>query len=249
MKTKTENDEQPGVRFWEHAGEVGYWKAMYASQDVATHTTRRLWNIAIDIGKQLGLKEDSHVLDLGCGDGVFANEVLARHFRTVEGMDASKPAIDRAKAGAANEGSFRVCDITKVDLATLPHYDAVFLMGILHHVKKGTPEIVQQVRKITNRVIVLEPNGNNLLRKCLEFSPEYRKAGEQSFTRNQIERIFSDAGFEKVLCQRLNPFSVVTPKFVFRALVPFEGTIESTPVLRTICTTNMWGFRAKTQGA
>jgi hypothetical protein len=69
--------------YWEEAGAVGYGEAMFASRAVEDHVNRRLWGIAIDIGRQLGLDNTARVLDLGCGDGAFANCVLGGEFTAV----------------------------------------------------------------------------------------------------------------------------------------------------------------------
>ena len=68
---------KPGI-YWEHAGKVSYAEAMFANSEVERHVNRRLWQVGIYIGKQLGLNEQSHVLDLGCGDGALANMLLAK---------------------------------------------------------------------------------------------------------------------------------------------------------------------------
>ena len=49
-------DHTRAAKYWERAGELGYAEAMYASEELAHHVSRRLWNIAIDIGKELGLE-------------------------------------------------------------------------------------------------------------------------------------------------------------------------------------------------
>jgi SAM-dependent methyltransferase len=236
----------PSIGYWERAGEVGYAQAMYASEALAHHVSRRLWDIAIDIGTQLGLSRDGYVLDLGCGDGAFANVTLAQHFAKVDGLDMSQAGIRRAQANAQNEGThFEVCDITQIDFARLPRYDGAFLIGILHHVKQATPSILRGLRTITDKVIVLEPNGSHLLRKLLEFTPTYRSAGEDSFRTRQLEKIFAEAGFREAIWQRRNIFPNFTPQVVFKALLPFERFFESTPGLRALCTVNMWGFFAE----
>jgi cyclopropane fatty-acyl-phospholipid synthase-like methyltransferase len=240
------NDETKAAEYWERAGEVGYAKAMYTSEEVAYRITRRLWNVAVDIGKEMELRESARVLDLGCGDGAFANLVLAKHFGEVDGLDLSEAGILRAKAEATKpEMHFEACDITAMDLSTRSRYDGVFLIGILHHVKAASPAILRGLRKITDRVIVLEPNGNNLMRKLLEFTPAYRSAGEDSFRTRQMEKMFEEAGFQKVIWQRRNLCPNFTPQIVFKTLAPFERIIESTPVVRALCTVNMWGFRAR----
>jgi 2-polyprenyl-3-methyl-5-hydroxy-6-metoxy-1,4-benzoquinol methylase len=236
-------DHIRAAKYWERAGELGYAEAMFASEELAHHVSRRLWNIAIDIGKELGLASDAHVLDLGCGDGAFASLALAQHFGKVDGLDMSQAGIRRAQAQACKERMhFEVCDITQIDFAKRPHYDGVFLIGILHHVKTASPAIVRGLRTITNRVIVLEPNGSHFVRKLLELTPTYRAAGEDSFRTRELEEIFVESGFHKAIWQRRNLFPNFTPEALFRTLLPFEWFIESTPILRALCTVNMWGF-------
>ena len=233
------------AKYWERAGEVGYAEAMFASEELGHHVSRRLWNIAIDIGKKLGLDSHSRVLDLGCGDGAFANAALAQHFAEVDGLDMSQAAIRRAQSQACKEQMhFEVCDITQMDFSALRqrHYDGVFLIAILHHLKKASPAIIQGLRTITNKVIVLEPNGSHFVRKLLELTPTYRAAGEDSFRTLEMEEIFAKAGFQKIIWQRRNLFPNFTPQALFRILLPFERFIESTAVLRALCTVNMWGF-------
>ena len=75
--------------YWDRAGEQGYGQAMYRSSDVESHVRGRVWQTAIDIAGALGVPEDGHVLDLGCGDGAFANQTLAGRYRKVDGIDKS----------------------------------------------------------------------------------------------------------------------------------------------------------------
>jgi cyclopropane fatty-acyl-phospholipid synthase-like methyltransferase len=229
--------------YWEHAGEVSYAEAMYADAEVARHLNDRLWQILVEIGIGLGLDAQSHVMDLGCGDGSFANAMLAKHFGAVDGIDFSEAGIERARAHAAGPNvRFEVRDITTMDFASLPKYDGVFLNGILHHVKDATPGILHHLRGVTSRVIVLEPNGNHILRKLLELTATYKAAGEDSFRTRRLEQLFHQAGYRRVVWRRLNLFPNFTPKLVFRLFRPFEPLVEKTPVLRALCTVNVWGF-------
>jgi hypothetical protein len=56
---------------------------------------------------------------------------------------------------------------------SLRHYDAAFLLDILHHVKPATPHLVRAMAQRTETMIVLEPNGNHQLRKAPEYTPSY----------------------------------------------------------------------------
>ena len=231
--------------YWEHAGTVGYGEAMFGSQAVEQHVNRRLWTIAIEIGRELGLDSGSRVLDLGCGDGAFANAVLARNFAAVDGYDMAEAAIQRAQANAPGPHvHFAARDLRELELADSPHYDGAFLIGFLHHVKAATPAILRVLHRITSRVVVLEPNGGHLLRKLLELTPTYRAAGEDSFRRARLEEIFTEAGYRRVVWRRLNLFPNFTPQPLFRLLRRVEPFVEATPGLRALCTVDMYGFRA-----
>lgn len=71
------------------------------------------------------------VLDVGCGAGMFANE-LAEQVRTVDAIDRSPEMIESAQANTP--GDVR-CILDDVASAQLPSnaYDAVFSISALHH--------------------------------------------------------------------------------------------------------------------
>ena len=155
----------------------------------------QLWGIVTEIADALCVARDSRVLDCGCGDGAFANRVLAVRYRAIEGLDKSENAIRRAQADA----SYRAADLVTFDYDSLPHYDAALLIGILHHVKSETPALVRALARRTGKMIVLAPNGNHLMRKTMELTPSYRAAGEVSFRSKDLTKIFAAAGWQTVI--------------------------------------------------
>jgi SAM-dependent methyltransferase len=233
--------------YWDRAGAQGYGRAMYANADVESHVRGRLWEIAIEIADALGVKRDGRVLDFGCGDGAFANQVLAGHYRAVDGLDKSESAIRRAQTEAQANTSFRAADLVTFDHNSLPHYDAAFLIGILHHVKMATPSLVRALARRTGKMIVLEPNGNHLLRKALELTPSYRAAGEDSFRSRDLMTIFAAGGWETVIWRRLNLFPNFTPGFIYRLLGPIEPWIETHRFWNALCTVDLYGLSAGKQ--
>jgi 2-polyprenyl-3-methyl-5-hydroxy-6-metoxy-1,4-benzoquinol methylase len=239
----SQTDPNAQKDYWEQAGRKGYSSFMFKSGDVEEHVTQRMWSIAIEIGYQLGISSQAHVLELGCGDGAFANHVLAHHFCAVDGVDFAEAGIARAQAQAPRSNvRFAVGDLTRLDLRGMSRFDGAFLMGILHHVKQAAPSIIGQLREVAQRVVVLEPNGNHMLRKVLELTPSYRAAGEDSFRARQVMQLFEEAGFRAVVRRRLNLFPNFTPRALFHLLRGIEPLIESTPGLRALCTVNMFGF-------
>ena len=228
--------------YWDRAGEQGYGQAMYRSSDVEAHVRGRVWQTALDIAGKLGVPADGHVLDFGCGDGAFANQILAGHYRTVDGLDKSEAAIRRAQAESQNGATYRAVDLVTFDYDSLPRYDAAFVLGVLHHVKAATPDIVRSLARRTNKMIVLEPNGNNLLRKAMEFTPSYRDAGEDSLRNRELTAIFGAAGWRIEIWRRLNLFPNFTPGFIYRWLRPIEPRIEQSRFWNVFCTADMYGL-------
>jgi SAM-dependent methyltransferase len=230
--------------YWDRAGERGYGQAMYRSSDVEAHVRGRLWQIAIDIANELGVPSDGRVIDVGCGDGAFANQMLATHYRAVDGIDKSEAAIRRAQAEARAHATFRAVDLVTFDYDSLARCDAAFLIGILHHVKDATPTILRALTRRTGKMIVLEPNGNNLIRKALEFTPTYRAAGEDSFRTKDLIALFEQAGWRTVVWRRLNLFPNFTPGFIYRWLAPIEPRIEKSRFWNGLCTVDLYGLTA-----
>jgi cyclopropane fatty-acyl-phospholipid synthase-like methyltransferase len=228
--------------YWDRAGEQGYGQAMYRSSDVEAHVRGRLWHIAVDIAGALGVPEDGHVLDLGCGDGAFANQMLAGRYAVVDGIDKSEAAIKRANAESRGLVNYRAVDLVTLDYDTLPRYDAAFLIGILHHVKQATPDIVRALALRTDKMIVLEPNGSHLLRKVMEYAPSYRAAGEDGFRSKDLMAIFAVAGWRTEIWRRLNIFPNFTPGSIYRWLRPLETRIEDSRLLKALCTVDMYGL-------
>jgi len=238
-----QGDRRPEA-YWDRAGEVSYAEAMYGSADVERHVRQRLWRIAVEIADQIAIPRDGHVLDYGCGDGAFANEALAPCYRAIDGYDLSEPAIERAKKHAAGTHlHFAAADLIALDYKALPRYDGAFLIGILHHVKAATPNLLRDLGSVTDKMVVLEPNGNNLVRKALELTPIYRAAGEDSFRTREMVEIFSRSGWDTVVQRRLNLFPNFTPGWLYRLVRPLEPAIEKSVLWNALCTVNMFGLK------
>ena len=207
------------------------------------HVRVRLWNIAVEIADQLGIARNGHVLDYGCGDGAFANETLAGRYRAVDGYDLAPAAIERAKAEAPGPHmKFIATDLVTLDYDSLPRYDGAFLIGILHHIKAETPNVLRSLTKVTDKAVVLEPNGNNIVRKLLEFTPSYRAAGEDSFRTREMIEVFAASGWNTTVHRRLNLFPNFTPGSVYHLLAPLEPRIEASSLWNALCTVNMFGI-------
>ena len=229
--------------FWERAGQLGYGDAVFRSPRVQRHVIGRQWRIAIEIAEALGLNSHSVALELGCGDGVFTNTMLAPRCAHVTATDYAHGAILRARAECQHSNvEFFEADATTYDYAQGQHWDMAFLIGFLHHVKPHTPAIVRRLARVAPRVVVLEPIGDNPIRKLLEKTPAYQEAGEASFTLAELSAIFGAAGYRLTMQRRINLFPPFTPDLLYWPMRAAEGVVENLPPLNRLCSTYMLGF-------
>ena len=222
-------------------------RTAYHAENLAGAAIRtRLFDVTLQLANQAGIPRDGRVLDLGCGDGEFGNDFLAEYYREVVGTDFSRTAISRAVARTKSASvSFHVADLACDGLPDLGQFDGAFLVGILHHVKARTADLLKQLRRVAPRIVVLEPNGAHLIRKLLELTPAYIAAGEDSFTHGMLKQMFAEAGYVVRIHRRFNIFPNFTPPRIYRVARPLEPMIEATPVLRGLCTLNVYGALAQ----
>ena len=242
-----ENRYEKQKDFWENAGNIGYNKAIYSDSKVANHIRLKHWDALIKFAQELGLNNKSKILELGCGDGYFADKIISDLFGQIDSFDVSKAAIERAKSNlTATNINFYNEDITVYDYKENDYWDGAFLVGFLHHVKPFVPEIISKLSKVAPSVVVLEPNGDNLIRKFLELTPSYQKAGEDSFKLQELTQIFEKNGYKLEYIKKLT----FAPPFLPESLLPIfkilENIIEPNPCLNNLCSTYILGFRKET---
>jgi SAM-dependent methyltransferase len=232
--------------YWNRAGELSYGEAMYGSAEVERHVRQRLWDVAVDIADEIGVSRNGRIMDYGCGDGAFANGVLALKYPEVHGYDLAPAAIERAKSAAPGPHmTFVAADLVTLDYDKMPRFDGAFLMGILHHIKAQTPKVLRSLAGLTDKMVVLEPNGDHVVRKLLEFTPSYRAAGEDSFGTREMVETFAANRWETVAYRRLNLFPNFTPGPIYRLLAPLEPLVERSSFWNKLCTVNMLGLVRK----
>lgn len=91
--------------------------------------------------KMLKLKKEESLLDLGCGQGVFARSLPKEIFYV--GVDLSKKLIQEAKKMTRPECSFYVKDATKPLLLEKKDFDAALFLLSLQNMKEGSLAIAQ----------------------------------------------------------------------------------------------------------
>lgn len=99
------------------------------------------------------------ILDLGCGTA----EILKYLPNTVEywGYDISPDYVAAAKAEYGNRGQFHCGQLGETDLTSLPKFDRVLVIGVLHHLDddeaKAFFSLAKQVLQPSGHVVTLDP--------------------------------------------------------------------------------------------
>jgi len=231
--------------YWDDAGKVGYKNMIFASERFGTYLREASFKFTRELIREINISKNGRALDLGCGDGDLSAEVLSKEFDFVKAIDISAPAIDYAKKRQLQNVSFEVGDICQFNELKISggKWHCVFMMGILHHVKENASQIVNNVSKLTDYVIVQEPNGNNIGRKLLELLPAYRAAGENSFHKKDLLHIFESNGYFACGIREFNIFPNMTPEFIYSTLKRLNYIIEMTPLIQTLCTIRIFAFK------
>ncbi len=191
-------------------------------------------------------KENINILDVGCGDGTFTFEILKEiNPKKIVGFDYAQSAIRVAgnaiEAKDKDKIKFLHGDVYNAHkMFKKNSFDIVVIRGVLHHLSRPS-QAIKSLRYISDKIIVLEPNGFNPILKIIEnTSPYHIQREEKSYWPPTLNKWFTDSGF-KVKKQLF--FSIVPyfcPKSVVILLKFIEPVMEKIPFIRMFyCGTNL----------
>jgi 2-polyprenyl-3-methyl-5-hydroxy-6-metoxy-1,4-benzoquinol methylase len=173
------------------------------------------------------------LLDLGCGDGTYTHEFLKFPNLKIVGLDPADKAIAYASQKYGDEDRLRFISSSIQELiSSKKRFDLVVLRGVLHHC--DDPEgVVYEASKVTNFILILEPNGLNPIMKIIEkLSPYHRAHSEKSFTKRRIASWLESADFELISYD----LGILVPYFFPSKLIPLmvwlEPIIKRMPIIK-----------------
>lgn len=185
---------------------------------------------------RLGNFQKCSLLDVGCGDGYYTLKYWdhGKPLR-VTALDAAPAALRVAWKAAGKQGSI---SFVAADGALLPYrdnsFDVVLLQSILHHAMDPVA-IIRESFRVAPRIVIHDPNGNNLGLKLIERTSRYHiEHNERSYRPRRLRKWVEDAG-GAVTADRFAGFvPMFCPEFIARLMKSVEALLEATPIARAL---------------
>ncbi len=178
--------------------------------------------------------EVTTVLDLGCGDGTYTAEILAaRPSLRIVGLDAAQAAIEVARR--RHRGiEFRTGNALEPSTFGPRSFDLAIARGVLHHLSDPA-RAISNLTVWASRVLVIEPNGNNPLLKCIEKVSRYhREHEERSFSARRLQRWCADARASVTSRSYIGFVPFYFPTAGARAIHAVQPLLERVPLLADV---------------
>jgi magnesium-protoporphyrin O-methyltransferase len=140
-----------------------------------------------------------HILDVGCGSGVYAIEI-ARRGGSVTGVDVASEMIELSRENASRAGMAQNCTFVQMDLIefcdSTKSFDAVIAIGLFDYIKPDKQKLVldRLFSVSTGDVVVAFPKKwvpGALARKLWFF---HKKLDVYYFTRSRIRKLCQGSG-------------------------------------------------------
>ncbi len=161
-----------------------------------------------DATLELIAKDVKTIIDIGAGDGSYTNDInKVRPEIKMAGFDPAAVAIKIAAEKYKNIDFF-VGNILEANTFPNKKFDLAIIRGVLHHLTD--PELaISNSGIMADRVLIIEPNGNNPILKMIEKKSAYHiEHEERSFTSDLLKQWCEQSGF-------------VVEKIDFIGFVPF----------------------------
>ena len=177
----------------------------------------------------------STVVELGAGDGEVTDIIRERR----PAWCAATTPSDVTEAGAERLRAKGYPTARQADACATPfaddEFDVAVAYDVMHHVADPAAMAREMVRIARRRVFLIEANGASLMRRLLEFTDTYRKAGENSYLPRRYRSFFTLPGVAKI---EMSPLQFVPPKFLSPwtpLTIAVSELMQLVPILKWQC--------------
>ncbi|MBI4385704.1 class I SAM-dependent methyltransferase [Candidatus Parcubacteria bacterium] len=213
----------------------GYLYASAAGERFSSrHFSQRLTGAILEAADFSGKR----VLDIGCGDGANTATIFgAGRPAEMIGIDPAAEAIKVAETRYGQPGlSFRAGNAYELPFPDRA-FDITLLQGVIHHLGDPARGIREAVR-VSDTLIITEPNGYNLGLKLIEkLSPYHRRHKEVSWMPVRHRTWLAAAGARVTTDGYLLIVPILFPEGPARFLAALEPFVERSPLRRLLCGT------------
>lgn len=157
--------------------------------------------------KQMKAVDAQNVLEIGCGDGEMADFIARNTSIKVTAIDISPAFITQARERFQQSNlSYELIDFMNLHLDSPGEFDFVFGNGILHHLAKQLPEVLQRLHALIRHqggIAFIEPNllnpycafifGTAIGRRWARLDPD-----EMAFSAGDIEGLLAATGWQNI---------------------------------------------------
>lgn len=175
------------------------------------------------------------VVELGAGDGEMTDIIQERRPAWCAAITPS----DVVEAGAERLRAKGYPTARRADACATPfadnEFDVAIAYDVMHHVADPAAMAREMVRIARRHVFLIEANGASLMRRLLELTDTYRRAGENSYRPRAYRRFFTLPGVARV---EIDPLQFVPPKFLspwIPLTIAVSETLQHVPLLRWQC--------------
>lgn len=187
----------------------------------------------------VGLDDDAHILDIGCGTAAYTMPFARRTGATVVGIDVVPTLLARALPDVPRNVRLVAADIEVLPFGT-GAFDAVVGHAVLHHLRldRALPELLRVLRP-GGRFCFAEPNMLNpqvfvernvrFIGRWLENSPD-----ETAFTRWGLRRTLARHGLVDVSIRPFDFLYPLTPERLVPVVERVGRLLERTPLVAEI---------------
>lgn len=172
------------------------------------------------------------LIDCGCGDGTYTNEIKKINpTLAIQAFDPASAAIEIAKKQYSNI-EFFVASIYNVKEFNKRNNDLAVLRGILHHIPDQL-QAIKNINQVSNKMLIIEPNGNNPILKLIEKKSTYHiEHEEQSFSSNQLKKWCLEAGWKINSIEYIGFVPFFFPTVLAKIIYFFQPLLEKIPIIK-----------------